>query len=332
MNAPRWLSVPYRLAAVCAAAGLGSVGWALMAGPEAPAGALLLAAAAAPLTVLFAVWGRLGTRFPGPAVAGGAVIGPLVALASHTLVAAFAAAFLLGFADSGRRLLDSLRLDPRLTTVLASPWVLLLLVELVVVAPLTEEAGKALGARLFRPSSRKEAFVSGVAAGAGFAMVENLLYAGAAAALGGPWPAVVLARALGAAVHPLATGIVVLGWFDWKANRDPLALARRLLAGAGVHALWNGSLVALFVVQVAYRRAEIWSGLGPVSVSYAALIGIVLAGVLWRLAERLADELPSREGFARGDARAMARWTILAASFLVPAVLLVLAFPGFYVG
>src|SRR5206468_2214142 len=84
----------YVPALVAAGAGLGAVGWVLLTGTNAPPIALLMAAASAPLAVLLAVWGRLGVdRFPGRALAGGAVIGPVVALASHAFVFAFAYAF-----------------------------------------------------------------------------------------------------------------------------------------------------------------------------------------------------------------------------------------------
>jgi hypothetical protein len=42
--------------------------------------------------------------------------------------------------------------------------VLLLLVDLAVAAPLTEEAGKALGAGLAHPATRRDAFASGCSA------------------------------------------------------------------------------------------------------------------------------------------------------------------------
>ena len=148
-------------------------------------------------------------------------------------------------------MLDSLRIDPRLTDILSSPWVLLLLVDLAVVAPLTEETGKALGAGLARPAARRDAFVSGVAAGAGFAIVENILYASVAATVGGPWPAVVVARAMGAAVHPLASGLVVMGWWDARHGGGGPAMAKGFFAGAGVHAAWNASMVALVVAETA---------------------------------------------------------------------------------
>ncbi|NIS37015.1 MAG: PrsW family intramembrane metalloprotease, partial [Actinobacteria bacterium] len=56
------------------------------------------------------------------------------------------------------------------------------------------------------------------AAGAGFAVVENVLYALGGAWASGPWTAILLARLPGAAVHPLASGLVVLGW--WELRRE----------------------------------------------------------------------------------------------------------------
>jgi RsiW-degrading membrane proteinase PrsW (M82 family) len=322
----------YRKALGMGALGIGAVLWALLGTGEPPALALLLAAAAAPIAVLLVVWGRLGGSFPRRALLGGALVGPLVALASHAFVAAFADAFLVGFADSGRRLLDSLRADPRITDVLGSPWVLLLLIELCAVAPLTEELGKALGASISRPKGRREAFLSGVAAGVGFAVIENVLYAVAGASLGGPWPAIVLARALGAAVHPLACGLVMLGWWEWRKDRNLLALLRRYLTGVGIHALWNGSLVALFVVESAYDPSGSLSGLGPAALAYSGAIGVVLLGVLWMVTSAVANERDPFSALALKDSRTVAGWALLSASLLLPVGILILAFPDFYRG
>ena len=321
----------YLPAMVAAAVGGSAILWAILPGGEPQPLALFVAAGAAPIAALLAVRARLGLPLPGRAVAGGALLGPVVAVASHAFVAAFAYLFFLGFADSGRKLLDALRADPRLVTVLASPWVIVLLIEVVAVAPLTEEAGKALGAGLAKPDSPREAFLTGVAAGAGFAVVENILYAGTAAALGGPWPAVVLGRALGAVVHPLATGLVALGWYEWRRDRDLPALLKRYLSGVGVHALWNGSLVALFVVQAAFALGTT-SQLEAVALAYAATVGIAAAGLLWMATSAIAS---GRDPFTALDfrqGRTVAGWTLLAASILVPVGMLILAFPGFYLG
>ena len=156
----------YKLAGIAGAVGLALIAWVLIAGQDAPPFALVTAAAVAPLAVLGAVWGRLGQPFPWRALVIGAVVGPAVAIVTYPLVAAFAFAFILGFADSGRHLVESLQADPRLVSVLASPWVIVLLVEVVTVAPLTEEFGKALSASWARPvcdssCTRSESNLSG---------------------------------------------------------------------------------------------------------------------------------------------------------------------------
>lgn len=322
----------YVPAVAAGAAGLGSIVWALLGGAPASPILLLVAATATPVAVALAVSARIAEPFPLKSFLGGALIGPVFAVATHGLVAAFAAAFLLGFADSGRRLLDALLIDPRLTTVLGSPWVLLALIELTAVAPLTEEIGKTIGSRLFRPRTAREAFLAGVAAGAGFAAVENVLYAVAGAVLRGPWPAVVLGRAMGAAVHPLATGLVALGWWEWKETRSPRRLAGRFLAGAGVHALWNGSLAALWVVGTAFAFGGGSGDLGPVALTYMAALGMIAGAALWMATGAVCSARSPFAALDFTDARTVAAWSVLAASFLVPVGMLVLAFPRFYSG
>lgn len=322
---------PYRLALSAGVVGLALIGWVLVAGKDAPPMALVMAAAVAPIAVLGAAWGRLGLSFPWRALLIGAVVGPSVALLTQPVVAAFAVAFLLGFGESGRQLLDSLQADPRLTTVLASPWVLLLLIEVVTVAPLTEEFGKALSARWAGPKSRREAFLFGVAAGVGFAIVENILYAVAAAVAGGPWPALAIARSMGAAVHPLATGLVMLGWWESRQGRGFPALLKGYLSGVGIHALWNGTIVVVGVVEaiVATNGAASYA---PIALTFTAALGALLGAVFWMVAGAVATERDPFHTLSFGDARAIATWTLLSAALLVPVAILVLAFPGFYRG
>jgi RsiW-degrading membrane proteinase PrsW (M82 family) len=326
------VSVRHRWAVLALAAGLGSMLWVILAGDEPPPASLLVAAAAAPMAVLLAVVGRTGGWLPGRAIVGGGVIGPVVALAGHAVVFAFAAAFILGFRESGRALLDSLRIDPRLTEILSSPWVLLLLVDLVVVAPLTEETGKALGAGLARPATRRDAFVSGVAAGAGFAIVENILYASVAATFGGPWPAVVVARAMGAAVHPLASGLVVMGWWDAHHGGGGPSMARGFFAGAGVHAIWNASMVAVVVAQTGIWVSGAPYLIGTASLAFTGVLGVVAAAVLWWVAGQVLEPHAPTIEIRASEARAVAGWIVLTAGLLVPVAILILAFPSFYTG
>ncbi len=323
----------YLVAAVAGALGIAAIGWALFLGLEAPPIALFVAAAAAPSAVLAATWGRIGGRFPWRPLLLGALIGPLVAILAYPLVAGFAVAFLLGFADSGRHLVEALRVDPRLTTALASPWVLVLLIELATVAPLTEEIAKALGGVIARPKSRRDAFLFGVASGVGFAIVENIMYATFGSIFGSPWPAITVGRSMGAAVHPLACGLVMLGWWEWRQAGNARALLRGYLLGVGIHALWNGSLVIVGIVETdLIVGASMFGRLAPIALIYTAMLGVILGAVLRLVAVGVAEDRPALAPISFVAARPIAVWTVLSASLLIPVALLLLAFPAFYRG
>jgi RsiW-degrading membrane proteinase PrsW (M82 family) len=295
--------------------------------------ALAIGAAGAPLAALLLVAGRMRLRIPVRSLAGGGTIGVLVALLSHAVVFAFAYAFFFGFADEASELLDRLRIDPRWSEALGSPWTLLLLIEVAVVAPLTEEMGKALGASVWKFEDRRGAFMAGVAAGAGFAIVENVLYGLGRGFFGEPWQAIVLGRMLGAAIHPLASGLVVMGWWEYKRHRDLGRLAVRFLAGAGVHAVWNGSIVALGITATAFDTAESFGTFTVVSLAYTAALGVVAAAMLWRVAAAVADGRTRRlTSLDARDGRLVAAWVVLSASFLVPMAVLLLAYPDFVGG
>jgi RsiW-degrading membrane proteinase PrsW (M82 family) len=319
----------YAGAIVAGALGLLVVVWTVVAEADVPPAAFVVAAGAAPAAVLLAVGARLRRPPPAGSIVGGAVVGPLVALLGHGVVAAFAAAFFLGFAASGRALLEELRVDPSVADVLASPWVLLLLVEYSVATPLVEELGKALGAWPAKATDRRGALLAGVAAGAGFAAIENVLYAVAAALFGGPWPAIVAARSLGAAVHPLASGLVVLGWWDARrGGGGARVLARGFLSGAAVHAIWNGAVVALFVV----REAGIVPASAGGTLAFAALLGVAALLWLWSAVRAVAGAADPLSAVRPADARVLAAWIVLTAATLVPVAFVILAFPSFYRG
>lgn len=311
--------------------GLGAAGWTVVAGSRTPGIAMFVAAAAAPIAVLLAVSARLDRPIPGGSMLGGATVGPIVAIVGHAAVAAFAAAFFLGFANSGRALLDELRIDPRLAQLLASPWMILLLADVSVAAPLVEELGKALGARIgagsARIESRRDAFMVGAAAGAGFAVIENVLYASLGAAFGGPWPAIVVARSLGAAVHPLAAGLVMLGWWDASRGGGGKAFVRGYLSGAGVHAIWNAAVVALFVVQQATNAP---SSAAAATLAFTATLGLVFAGWLWTSVQQVRLDIDPLSVIKLSEGRTLAAWVVLTAASLVPVTFVVLAFPSFY--
>jgi hypothetical protein len=315
----------YVPAVVVAAAGSAAAIWSILLPAVAAEVVLLIGSAAVPVAVLLAVAARLEEGIPWRAVFGGGLIGGAVALASHGLVFAFAYAFFLGFAEAAVDLLDALRVDPRVTSLAGSPWTIVAAVELVVVAPLTEEVGKFLGARVARAfDTRRVVFLAGVAAGSAFAVIENVLYASGAGFFGESWQFIVVARTLGAAVHPLATGLVALAWWDWRHTRDRSVALRRFFAGVGVHALWNGSLVVLQVVATAFDIGGTPREYTVVSLSYSAVVGLVVAGGLWRATNAVAAARSRVVAFDGGDGRLLGAWTVLAASFLVPVAMLLL--------
>jgi RsiW-degrading membrane proteinase PrsW (M82 family) len=320
----------YRFAVVALAVAVLSAALGAWIGFESALVLVVLAAIAGPAAVVAALKGRLDRPVPVGAVVGGGTIGPVVAVASHTIVAAFVYAFVIGFADTFTGLLDRFRADPQLVDVLTSPWLLVAMISVAAVAPLTEEAGKGLGAVVARPAGRREAFLAGAAAGAGFAAVENLLYVGLGAAFGGPWPVIALGRLLGVAVHPLASGLVMLGWWEWCTNRSPMTLLRGYLAGVGVHALWNGSLVVFAAVETAYGLSGSALDMSRLGLAYLMGLGAAAAVGLWQLTDSVAGRR-RMPGSVR-DVRSLAAWVVATGTLLVPVTIMILVFPDFYRG
>jgi RsiW-degrading membrane proteinase PrsW (M82 family) len=320
------MSARYWQALTLSAIGLGTVTWGILGGEDVAVVAMLIGAAAIPMAVLLVMADRLDTDIPWGSLVGGATIGPLVAVASHAFVFGFAYLFFLGFAEEARALLEAFRLDPTLVEVAGSPWTMLFFFELVLVAPLTEEVGKALGGLVRRPSSRADAFMAGVAAGVGFAAVENVVYASGGLFVGPDWEAIVAVRMLGTAVHPLASGLVVMGWWEWRQTRDSGLLLRRFLTGAGVHALWNASTVVLGVVGEAYG-IDTLVGLGSLGVAYGAGLGALALALLWRVSGSVAAGREVLMSFDGSDIRTIGGWLVITATMLIPVALLSLGYP-----
>ena len=323
----------YVIALIASAVALVAVALGIAVGPDDLSGLLVLAAIGGPVAVAAAVGGRFPEEaFPTPAVVGGATVGPLVSIFTTGIVFGFVYLFVQGFAGLASDLVDLLQVDSRLATTLSSPWSLVMLVQMAAVAPLVEEIGKGLGARFASPQTRRGALLAGVAAGAGFAVVENILYVGVGAIFGGAWPEIAISRMLGAAVHPLASGLVLVGWWDWRSGRRPLGWLKGFLAGAGVHALWNGSIVAITVVETAFDLGGATNPLTTAGLGYMIGLGAILGGVLWGVTSAI-DEDRSPLGLVDfAGSRAVAAWTLLTASILVPATVLIVAFPDFYRG
>ncbi len=161
--------------------------------------------------------------------------------------------------------------------------------------PIVEELAKSLAVPIVglagRRLTRLEGFLLGVAAGAGFAMVEGMLNGALGLVEPSGWAGTMLTRGGASAMHCLASGLFGLGW-------QAVISERRFVRGAGLaalsmalHGLWNAGAVAVGL-----------SGLVPPTVGFGALglrdvqaffIGAALV-VLWLLAVVTLAWLPRR--------------------------------------
>ena len=126
--------------------------------------------------------------------------------------------------------------------------------QVIVLAPLLEEPGKALIllllVRTARFDSTTDGFVYGAATGLGFGMSENLIYFRSVSGTGDDalFAGVLAMRTLySALMHAAATAAIgaALGYVKFRNGRRRLAVPiLGLLAALAVHALWNGLLLA----------------------------------------------------------------------------------------
>jgi RsiW-degrading membrane proteinase PrsW (M82 family) len=289
-----------------------------------------LAATLAPLAVV----GWLVDRQPGAvdarrgwtALGMGATAGTSLAYLLNTLLSAAVLFLVFGLANAllplGKDLLDALQFG-RLSRDLLSPWFLVLLAEVAVVAPLVEELVKplALLPLLKRIPNPRDALLLGALAGTGFAAIENLLYA---AFSGSAWGGVLAVRVMGAALHPFGAGLMAVAW--WGVLRHEPGAARRwgrnYGLAAGAHALWNATCVIAVVVAGAWFQG--WEvdllGISDAAVLLALLAaeGIGLAAALRAVARRMA--LPTEETPlpTLPTERALAMWGLACLVVLLP--------------
>jgi len=212
----------------------------------------LFALGAALPTVAVLAWAlrRLGWpitwRQGALALVAGATLSCFLAIILETLLPILASILIgpLGFLAEGFG--DAFSTGGRLDRLFYSPAVVVFLVFIAVEAPLPEEFTKALGLTLFgrkRITQAGQAFAVGMACGAGFAILENMLYEGLyAQAEGWSWAGITLLRAIGSVLHPLCTGLVALGWFRMRESGGTALLKCYLLA-VGLHTLWNGGFM-----------------------------------------------------------------------------------------
>jgi len=210
----------------------------------------------------------------------------------------------------------------------ASPLILVFLAVIAVEAPIPEEFAKWLGLPMFgrgRIKNERQAFAIGLASGAGFAILENMLYEGMYAANNGwTWGGVTLLRSIGSVLHPLCTGILALGWFRMKEGGAG-KLFKAYLVSIGLHTLWNGGFEPLlYLTGLEYFTAgDLTLGFYGETLS-VLLIGylILLSAGLWWMLRRIvggislgvqADLAPI--SVSRGT---LAAWAVACAAIVIP--------------
>jgi RsiW-degrading membrane proteinase PrsW (M82 family) len=239
-----------------------------------------------------AMKGRSGTwRDVVGGLVGGGTIGAGLALSSEVLLALAGVALIeaLGVLPAGLDELKSLLGEIDDPTVLLSPGVVgplldpvfltLVLGGVTVVGPLLEEVFKVLAVGLLgfklRPGPAN-AFLLGVASGAGFALAENLLNSSAVGLYG---VAAVFSRLAATAMHCATSGLVGWGWGEFWRERRFGRLLLSIIGATGLHGLWNGLAFGIAVSGLV-AFAERSPDLGSLALS-ALMILALSAGLLF---------------------------------------------------
>jgi RsiW-degrading membrane proteinase PrsW (M82 family) len=180
-----------------------------------------------------------------------------------------------------------------------SPLILVFLLVVAFQAPIPEEFAKSLGPVLMakRIQNERSAFFLGLASGAGFAILENMLYEGLYASWSGwSWGGITALRAIGSVMHPLCTGIVVLALYRERERKPGWfgRLGRAYLIAVGLHTLWNGGFEALLYLT----GIDYFAGLGPSISIYGLYIEtllviylLILSAGLWMLLRHILNDL-----------------------------------------
>ena len=151
-----------------------------------------------------------------------------------------------------------------------------------ILAPALEEVAKALAVPLVAGTGRRltrlDGFLFGVAAGAGFAIVEGILNGTLALRMSGAWAGLMVFRGSAAAMHCLASGLVGLGW-------QAILVERRWLRGIGLgllavllHGAWN---MSAGIISLNSLQAAGTGGLGDMARIGVTGLLVMFMAVLW---------------------------------------------------
>jgi RsiW-degrading membrane proteinase PrsW (M82 family) len=192
-----------------------------------------------------------------------------LALLVGLVVALVAAASQAGVTAEIESLATNLQDPAELARLAQSPlvWAIALLVASVAV-PLIEEAVKTVGVGLlsYRRPSLAEAFVWGVAGGAGFAMTEAALYGAAGLAA---WAPLLVLRVGATLMHCLTGALMGIAWYS--------ALHRRWLRGLGLYGVAVGLHAAWNALSISQSLLSLQGENGPGG-AIVAVLGLMAVG------------------------------------------------------
>lgn len=168
----------------------------------------------------------------------------------------------------------------------------------VIFGPILEEVVKLLAVILlsYRGSaqslSRARIFLWGIAAGAGFGLMENLFNTTLALDV---WALVMLLRIGATSMHCLATGLAALGWYHFRTEGSFLKFVGAYLLATFIHIIWNALAVGLTGVGTVAGVAEnevsqiLSGGLILLILALLILLFIAVVGGLVMLTRRVAE-------------------------------------------
>jgi len=210
----------------------------------------------------------------------------------------------------------------------SSPLILVLLAITAIEAPIPEEFAKALGIPMFgrnRIENERQAFAIGLASGAGFAILENMMYEGVYAGFSGwSWGGITLLRSIGSVLHPLGTGIIALGWFRMKGGGAG-KLFKAYLLSVGLHTLWNGGFQPLLYLTGLDHFAGADSSisvygetLNVLLIGYLVLLSLGLWWLLRKIVNGISERISPDLTPATVSRRAIAIWAVACTAIIIP--------------
>jgi RsiW-degrading membrane proteinase PrsW (M82 family) len=260
----------------------------------------------------------------------GSTISIMLALILEGFLAVAAYIFLYPLGELGSYISDTLSFGSSgfLERLFSSPAILVFLLFTAIEAPIPEEFTKALGVTFLgrkRIKNERQAFALGLLSGAGFAIMENMLYEGLYAQWSGwSWGGITLLRGIGAVLHPLGTGIVALGWYRAR-ERSFRELLKSYGLAVGLHTLWNGGflpfvyLSGLETISVAASTLSLYGeAIEVLLIAFLSALSLGLWYLLRRIVDGLAEELEPALVSVAISPRALALWGLACALIIIP--------------